>query len=70
MAVDGTKGQKVARHDYRHHCNRLLFRAYLAPGTNIQIRCPKCGQMAVIQSPLDESEPVSIMVRSKGEDKG
>lgn len=33
--------------DVRHNCGRLLFRGALVPGTVIQIRCPKCGMMAV-----------------------
>jgi phage FluMu protein Com len=33
--------------DYRHDCNRLLFRGILQPGCYLEIRCPKCGRMAV-----------------------
>ncbi len=43
-----TNGKIAPRRDYRHHCNRLLFRGSLAVGTKIQIRCPKCGLMHVI----------------------
>lgn len=26
-------------------CSRLLARAYLYPGSRVNIRCPRCGQM-------------------------
>lgn len=41
-----------ARREYRHRapqCSRLLFNGYLPPGTYIEIRCPACGRMHVIQ---------------------
>ena len=41
------------RRDYRHSCNRLLFRAHLPPGTTLEIRCPKCGKMYVVKEPLE-----------------
>lgn len=39
---------------YRHregHCSRLLFEAYLPPGTHIRVRCPACGGMHDIIMP-------------------
>jgi len=53
----------VRKYDYRHRkCNRLLFRAYLAPGTMIQIRCPKCGGMISFKSTLDKTPRAIILV--------
>jgi hypothetical protein len=40
-----------ARREYRHaaaQCSRLLFVGYLPPGTHIEIRCPACGRVHVI----------------------
>lgn len=42
------------RHEYRHRqaqCSRLLFVGYLPPGTHIEMRCPSCGRMHVIDIP-------------------
>lgn len=40
------------KREYRHRpCGRLLFVASLPPGTHIEIRCPACGQMHVIDAP-------------------
>lgn len=39
------------RREYRHHsgqCGRLLFVGYLPAGTHIEIRCPACGRLHVI----------------------
>ena len=47
-------------HDYRcrnniqikgsvRGCGRFLLRAALVPGAYIEIRCPKCGRMTVIE---------------------
>lgn len=47
-----------ARTDYRHTCNRLLFRAHLPPGTVIKGRCPKCGKMYEIKEPLNNKVEV------------
>jgi hypothetical protein len=33
------------KYDIRCICNRKLMRAYLAPGSEIEIRCPKCGYL-------------------------
>jgi hypothetical protein len=44
--------------DYRHNCGRLLFHGFLMPGSRIEIRCPKCGIMAV----YEYSEPIIIDV--------
>ena len=43
---------RTLRREYRHRyqdCSRLLFVGYLAPGTRIEIRCPACGRMHVIE---------------------
>lgn len=45
----GTKYERRPSVDYRHNCGRLLFRGYLAVGTALTIRCPKCGGMAVYE---------------------
>lgn len=38
------------RRDYRcTNCGRLQFRAYLAEGTHLETRCPKCGQMLTVE---------------------
>jgi len=50
-----------ARRAYRHRvrdCGRLLFVGYLPPGTYIEIRCPTCGRIHVIQVTGDEGEPL------------
>lgn len=41
------------------HCGRLLFRAVIARGCWLEIRCPKCGQMRVIDmlTPLPPPPP-------------
>ena len=34
--------------DYRHRvCGRLLFRGILVSGCVVEVRCPKCGRVAV-----------------------
>ena len=41
------------RREYRHragHCSRLLFTGILAPGSRIEIRCPACDKMHVIEA--------------------
>jgi hypothetical protein len=41
------------RREYRHrsgHCSRLLFTGYLGPGTRIEMRCPACGRIHVIET--------------------
>ena len=48
-----------ARREYRHRlesCSRLLFVGYLPPGTHIEIRCPSCGRMYVIDVPGNGTE--------------
>ena len=41
------------KREYRHRpCGRLLFVASLPPGTRIEIRCPACGQMHIIDVPV------------------
>lgn len=35
--------------DYRHSCGRLLFRGHLAAGTELSIRCPRCGMIVVFE---------------------
>jgi phage FluMu protein Com len=52
MTSNGIQGDNIAppRRDYRHHCNRLLFRGSLPSGTYIEIRCPKCGRMHVLNA--------------------
>lgn len=42
--------------DYRHNCGRLLFRGLLTYGSSVQIRCPKCGVMAVFGYGIDRAE--------------
>ena len=52
------------RHDYRcrsETCSRLLFRAYLAPDTKVEIRCPKCGAVHVFDA-VDSSVEHGIIV--------
>ena len=49
-------------YDYRHTCNRLLFRGYLADGSVIKIRCPKCGKMAIYKAGLDNNSKVAILI--------
>lgn len=44
---------RQARREFRHRdsrCGRLLFVGYLAPGTRIEIRCPKCGRLHVVEA--------------------
>lgn len=56
---------KGVRYDYRHRkCNRLLFRAYLEPGTVIQIRCPKCGGMVMLKSSENGTEALDMEEKS------
>ena len=46
-----------ARREYRHRardCGRLLFVGYLPPGTRIEIRCPSCGRMHVIEVDIEQ----------------
>ncbi len=41
------------RREYRHRagqCSRLLFTGILAPGSRIEIRCPACDRMHVIEA--------------------
>lgn len=43
--------RRAARREYRHRtpqCSRLLLVGYLPPGTHIEIRCPACGRVHVI----------------------
>lgn len=57
---------KIHKYDYRHRkCNRLLFRGYLAPGSIIQIRCPKCGGMVAYKSDIDNPSRVAILVENE-----
>lgn len=47
-----SSSRRNARRAYHHrarNCSRLLFTGYLPPGTYIEIRCPACGIMHVIQ---------------------
>jgi len=49
------------RREYRHHsgrCGRLLFAGYLPAGTHIEIRCPACGRMHVIE--VESPEQIDI----------
>lgn len=49
-----------ARREFRHRtnkCSRLLFVGYLPPGTYIEIRCPACGRIHVIEVAAD---PIDI----------
>ena len=32
-------------YDIRCVCNLLLMRAYLSEGSEVAVRCPKCGKM-------------------------
>lgn len=63
--TDNDNGHKLSYRlrDYRHACigfsqGRLLFHGFLAPGTHIEIRCPRCGIMAV----YEYCEPIIIDV--------
>lgn len=48
---NSTATATVAPADYRHRaCGRLLFRGVLMVGTVIEVRCPKCGKMHVIDT--------------------
>ena len=38
--------------DVRHNCGRLLFRAAIPTGLLLEIRCPKCGKLHVIDTRL------------------
>ena len=43
---------RMQRREFRHRyqdCSRLLFVGYLAPGSRIEIRCPSCGRMHIIE---------------------
>lgn len=62
-AVITAAGWRHARHEYRHRggqCSRLLFVGYLPPGTHIEIRCPACGRMHVIDVPPAPAAAVVI----------
>ena len=55
---------KVVKYDIRHNCGRLLFRGFLVKGTKIDIRCPRCNKMMVIDTSIEvdkESEPAIII---------
>jgi phage FluMu protein Com len=55
-------------YDYRHKaCNRLLFRGYLAEGSVIQIRCPKCGKMVVYKSGVANNSRFAILIDEEAE---
>lgn len=58
MTLPPAPAGDVAPADYRHKpgCGRLLFRGRLVVGTVIQIRCPKCGQLHVI-----DTRPASVL---------
>lgn len=55
MAATATHApRRRYRREYRHRlgeCSRLLFVGYLPPGTHIEMRCPACGRMHVIDVP-------------------
>jgi len=56
-----TKEEKlplVSPADYRHNCGRLLFRGVLMVGSRVEMRCPKCGKLAVYEALL----PVKTVV--------
>lgn len=53
------KAKIIRARDYRHTCGRLLFRGRLSPGTRIEIRCPKCGRIHIIEV-LDTSVPIQL----------
>lgn len=58
-----------ARREYRHtarECSRLLFIGHLAPGTYIEIRCPACGRMHVIQVDSGATDDYTIEVETLG----
>lgn len=46
----GAPASPPAKLDVRHSCGRLLFRGLLAAGSVIEIRCPRCGRMHVIDT--------------------
>ena len=65
--MTNNKKPKIQRYDYRHRaCNRLLFRGYLAPGSVLQIRCPKCGGMVTYKPDLDNPAIMAILLDSEG----
>lgn len=39
----------------KRSCGRFLMRALLEPGCYIEIRCPKCGRMSVLDYELQET---------------
>jgi phage FluMu protein Com len=45
MTNNGPASSPIRKYDIRCICNRLLMRAYLAPGSEVEIRCPKCGYL-------------------------
>lgn len=65
MAATATHApRRRYRREYRHRlgeCSRLLFVGYLPPGTHIEMRCPACGRMHVIDVPAArpvENQPI------------
>ena len=52
MSDNGKKdfSERPRPHDYRcRHCARLLFRCWLEPGSFVEIRCPRCGRLSVVE---------------------
>jgi len=49
-ALAMTAALRVAAADYRHNCGRVVFRGVLVEGSHIEMRCPKCGKMAVYEA--------------------
>jgi hypothetical protein len=46
--------------DIRHNCGRLLFRAVIPLGLYLEIRCPKCGRVHVVDTRLGPLEDVIV----------
>lgn len=63
MAATATHApRRRYRREYRHRlgeCSRLLFVGYLSPGTHIEMRCPACGKLHVIDVPAVADAPAA-----------
>lgn len=63
VAISAPRPWRRTRREYRHRagaCGRLLFVAYLPPGTHIEMRCPACGRMHVIDIPAAADGQIDI----------
>ena len=46
VSVDAMKYETRCPHP---RCNRILFKGILAPGTRIEMQCPKCKKFTILQ---------------------